>query len=179
MCIYDDKRNKLQSLIGKEVHFETLGVKVKGIATKLQESEDSFTMTLEHPNDPISFPNSEIKQLKTIAIFSKKTGKETLSKVKFFDQNPSKTNEPADKVPADKVYAVYKTDVQHSYASRDLIGIGELFISAFDLCKKQAKKEGYKISVDDEFNLRHISQTQGYEGPGEFVIEELTLNVLF
>jgi plasmid replication initiation protein len=76
------------------------------------------------------------------------------------------------------IYLIYKTDNWHSYASRDLIAIANTHNKAIALCKKQAKKEGNKISQDELFNLNNISQTQGYEGEGEFVIETVEKNVL-
>lgn len=77
-----------------------------------------------------------------------------------------------------KVYAVYKTDAWHSYASRDLIGIASDFSSAQLLCHEQAKKEGFGIKGDELYNLANLRQTQGYEGDGEFMFEEITLNEL-
>lgn len=78
-----------------------------------------------------------------------------------------------------KVYAVYKTDAHHSYASRDLIGIATYFSSAQLLCHEQAKKEGYEIKGDEAYNLANLGQTQGYEGEGEFMFEKLDTNTLF
>jgi hypothetical protein len=77
------------------------------------------------------------------------------------------------------VFAVYKTDNWHSYASRDLIGIATTFNNAIRLCKQQAKKEHTLIEEDQLFNLRNIKQTQGYIGEGEFHFEELPTNQLF
>lgn len=77
-----------------------------------------------------------------------------------------------------EVYVVYKTDELHSYASRDIIGIATTVIKARNLCKRQARKEGDKITSAQGFNLRTIWQTQGYSGKGEFQIEALHINVL-
>lgn len=76
------------------------------------------------------------------------------------------------------VFIVYKTDSWHSYASRDLLGASEDLAGAIALVKKQVKKENQKLSDDDKHNLAHIKQTQGYDGEGEFDIEEVTLNKL-
>lgn len=76
------------------------------------------------------------------------------------------------------MYLVYKTDCHHSYASRDIIGVCTSKLNAIKICKSQAKKDGVRIDSDQLFNLNNISQTQGYEGPGEFHFEEFKTNVL-
>ena len=76
------------------------------------------------------------------------------------------------------MYLVYKTDCHHSYASRDLIAACTRKDLIIPIIKKQAKKEGQKLTSDDLFNLRNISQTQGYEGEGEFHFEEIETNKL-
>lgn len=75
-------------------------------------------------------------------------------------------------------FLVYKTDAWHSYASRDLIGVCSSHKVAVKICKEQAKKEGYKISKQELFNLNNIKQTQGYKGEGEFDFEEVETNIL-
>lgn len=77
------------------------------------------------------------------------------------------------------MFLIYKTDVWHSYDSRDLIAVATCFDMAISLCQKKAKKEGSKLSKYQLFNLSNIHQTQGYKGEGEFVIEEVTVNELF
>lgn len=77
-----------------------------------------------------------------------------------------------------EVFIVYKTDLWHSYESRDLIGIGTSIISALAICYQQAKKEGSKISDGEAWNLENLKQTQGYDGEGEFVIEEVQTDTL-
>lgn len=76
------------------------------------------------------------------------------------------------------IYLIYKTDVWHSYASRDLIGVATSKNNAITICKQQAKKEGGKINSDELFNLNNILQTQGYTEEGEFFIEEVEKNTL-
>lgn len=76
------------------------------------------------------------------------------------------------------VYMAYKTDSWHSYASRDIIGVGSTHDDAIAICQAQAKKERSSISGQEMFNLENINQTQGYKGEGEFVIEEIQLNTL-
>tara|TARA_R100000781_G_scaffold113591_1_gene82399 strand:+ start:8522 stop:8764 length:243 start_codon:yes stop_codon:yes gene_type:complete len=77
------------------------------------------------------------------------------------------------------VFVVYKTDAHHSYASRDIIGIATDKNEAINICQLQAKKEGEVITTDEMFNLENITQTQGYNGEGEFQFEELELNKLY
>lgn len=76
------------------------------------------------------------------------------------------------------MYLIYKTDCHHSYASRDLIGITGNKKTVLKLIKQQVKKEGEKLDSDQLFNLENISQTQGYEGKGEFHFEEVETNKL-
>ena len=82
------------------------------------------------------------------------------------------------------VLIVYKTDAWHSYASRDLIGIATTLNKAISIIKEQMEKEGHPLKDSQEGEwllelLRTIKQTQGYEGNGEFVIEEVAVNKLF
>ena len=67
------------------------------------------------------------------------------------------------------VFAVYKTDTWHSYASRDLIGIASDFSFSQLLCQEQAKREGFEIKGDELYNLANLRQTQGYEAVVEFI----------
>jgi hypothetical protein len=76
------------------------------------------------------------------------------------------------------VFVVYKTDVHHSYASRDVIGIATSPENAVQICKLQATKEHEKISKQELWNLTNLKQTQGYSGPGEFQFEEMKTDVL-
>lgn len=76
------------------------------------------------------------------------------------------------------LFVCYRTDAHHSYASRDLIGIGTSMAQAYKICRLQAKKEGHKIDADQRFNLFNSSQTQGYQGIGEFHIDPVQRNKL-
>lgn len=77
-----------------------------------------------------------------------------------------------------EVFLVYKTDAWHSYASRDIIGIGTTLRESFSIILKQVEKEGEDLSDDDKYNLSNIKQTQGYNGEGEFQIEPVNTNEL-
>ncbi len=77
-----------------------------------------------------------------------------------------------------KVFLVYKTDNLHSYNSRDIIGVATREAKAIVICKLQARKEGWKLTEDQLFNLNNSKQTQGYSGEGEFQIEQVEKNVL-
>ena len=79
----------------------------------------------------------------------------------------------------DNVFAVYKTDAHHSYASRDLIGMATSHENAINLVKRQVMKELSRLDSIQLFNLRTINQTQGYSGDGEFQLEELSLDTLY
>lgn len=76
------------------------------------------------------------------------------------------------------VHIVYKTDNQHSYASRDMIGITPLTTSPIDLIQEHARKEGEMLSGDDIINLHSLRKTQGYKGEGEYDWETVELNTL-
>lgn len=76
------------------------------------------------------------------------------------------------------MYIVYKTDNQHSYASRDVIGLATSKSLAIILCRQQALKEGYILEKDQLFNLINLKQTQGYNGEGEFFFEMMEPNKL-
>lgn len=76
------------------------------------------------------------------------------------------------------MFIVYSTDNLHSYASRDVIALSKSIPQAIKLIRAHAKKSGDKISEDDLFNLQNIKQTQGFEGEGEYFIEEVAIGVL-
>ena len=62
------------------------------------------------------------------------------------------------------IILVYKTDFQHSYASRDLIGICYTEKTPLDIVKEHIEKNGYpKLDDKQAWNLMNITQTQGYE----------------
>jgi len=77
-----------------------------------------------------------------------------------------------------KKYIVYTCDNWHTNGSKDVIGLCSNIRHSIRIIKQKAKKDGHKISNDDLYNLQHIKQTQGYEGDGEFLIEEYEQNTL-
>ena len=76
------------------------------------------------------------------------------------------------------IILIYKTDCNHSYASRDIIGIVENESLILPIIEQQAEKEGQQIDLEQEFNIINIKQTQGYIGEGEFQAEPVQINVL-
>ena len=76
------------------------------------------------------------------------------------------------------IFLVYKTDSNHSYASRDIIGVATTKNHAITLCIEQAQKEGFTLDSDQLFNIKNIEQTQGYEGEGEFHYEQMETDTL-
>ena len=77
-----------------------------------------------------------------------------------------------------KKFIVFTCDNWHTNGSKDIIAVCSNLKNAIKIIKKQAKKDGQKISADDLYNLNNIKQTQGYEGEGEFLIEEYEQNTL-
>lgn len=75
-------------------------------------------------------------------------------------------------------YMVYSTDFNHSYSSRDLLGVSTTFKKAFSIVKQASKKEGVKLDEDDLYLLESIGQTQGHLGKCEYVIEPVKANIL-
>ena len=76
----------------------------------------------------------------------------------------------------ENVLVVYKTDANHTYASRNMIGIASDDHNAQMICKERAYKEGNNIIGDAWDTLVTLNQTQGYQGEGEFQIEEIPLD---
>ncbi len=77
------------------------------------------------------------------------------------------------------VFIVYKTDVWHTHASKVFLGVGTSLEEGIKICKKQARKEGKRISTDQLELLSRVSQTQGYHGAWEFYMEEWETNILY
>ena len=77
------------------------------------------------------------------------------------------------------MFLVYKTDVNHSYNSRDLIAVATTQSLAMQLCKIQSHKEGENLDINQLYNLRNLKQTQGYNGAGEFQYEEVETDKIF
>lgn len=78
----------------------------------------------------------------------------------------------------DSIFLIYKTDVWHSYNSRDLIAIATNKEEVMNLCIDQARKEKADLTQEQLYNLRTINQTQRYDGEGEFFIEQCEVNTL-
>lgn len=80
------------------------------------------------------------------------------------------------------MFLVYKTDVNHSYASRDLIGVATSQILAVLICEEKALKEGCNLYSKKNIDAMHMlinkGQTQGYSGDGEFQYERVEIDTL-
>ena len=75
------------------------------------------------------------------------------------------------------VWIGYKTDFQHSYASRDMICVCSNQATMIEHIMIHALKTGAPINDEQLWNLENISQTQGYP-ECEYDTEEITLNEL-
>ena len=75
------------------------------------------------------------------------------------------------------IHIVYKTDNVHSYASRDIIGVC-IYRNPLEIIMEHANKEGETITTDDIYNINNISQTQNYQGDGEYHIETIQSDIL-
>lgn len=73
---------------------------------------------------------------------------------------------------------LYKTDKNHSFNSRRVLGVAEDFKNLHQLIKEQARKEGNKLSFPQMINLLSEQKTKGYEGQGEFMIKGIKINTL-
>jgi hypothetical protein len=78
----------------------------------------------------------------------------------------------------ESVYLVYKTDVHHSYASRDIIGVATTESMAVAICTEHAERAGEPLEGDAFWNLAHLKQTQGYSGEGEYQYEEVVTDTI-
>ena len=76
------------------------------------------------------------------------------------------------------MYIIYKTDVWHTFKSREMIAICTQKRYVLPIVRRQAENEDSKLDRDQISNLETILQTQGYEGPGEFLIEKIQANTL-
>jgi hypothetical protein len=72
----------------------------------------------------------------------------------------------------DPIFVLHKCDCRHTTESMETIAFCSTKEKAIDLVVEQAKNEGYQIHEHDLYLLRTISQTQYYEGSGEFMITE-------
>ena len=77
------------------------------------------------------------------------------------------------------MFIIYKCDTWHSDDSKQIIAIATTLKNAVNLCQEKAENEGETLSEHDRELLKSIKQTQGYEGEGEFLIEEADTNILF
>ena len=77
-----------------------------------------------------------------------------------------------------KITIIYKTDNQHSFKSRDVIGVSRNIDELTSLICQQVNKEGGSLYLEQWELLANTNQTQGYKGDGEFVVEEIEIGTL-
>lgn len=78
---------------------------------------------------------------------------------------------------------LYSCDVHHSHDSRFLHGafstVGSAVGSLHELLAKADPEGGYTpLSQEQEYLLYRIGQTQGYDGPGEWILQTLKVDEL-
>ena len=73
---------------------------------------------------------------------------------------------------------IYKTDNWHSDASKDVVAVATTLEKAIRLIKKQVQLEEEIIPQSSLKFLRDTYQTQGYEGEGEFLLEDVEVDEL-
>ena len=71
-----------------------------------------------------------------------------------------------------KKYILYSCDNWHSYESFNIRALCSSLDVAVSLSNKIATDEGFPLSDWDLDFISNKHQTQGYEGEGEFIIEE-------
>ena len=74
------------------------------------------------------------------------------------------------------LFLLYTTDVWHTQESKNLIAVCSSKEKAISMAQMYAEAEDEEITKDDLYNLERISQTQGYKGEGEFLIDYTELN---
>jgi hypothetical protein len=77
------------------------------------------------------------------------------------------------------VILVFRTDMWHSYESRDLIGVCTDRVKAFEVIKQAVEEEGIPPLSEEQIDLlNRLGQTQDYHGKGEFYTEIYDINTL-
>ena len=74
------------------------------------------------------------------------------------------------------VFIIYRTDVWHSIASREMIGIYSTKRKAIQAIKKDAEMQDEELEDDDIYMLNNYNQTQSRNVGNEYEIEQVTLN---
>jgi hypothetical protein len=77
------------------------------------------------------------------------------------------------------VILVYRTDVWHSYESRDLIGVCTNRAEVLEVVEQAVEQDGLPPLSGEQIDLfNRLGQTQDYHGEGEFHTEQYELNTL-
>lgn len=74
------------------------------------------------------------------------------------------------------VFIIYRSDVWHSIASREMIGIYSTKRKAIQAIKKDAEMQDEELEDDDIYMLNNYNQTQSRNVGNEYEIEQVTLN---
>ena len=77
-----------------------------------------------------------------------------------------------------EIILVYKTDFQHSFASRDLIGVVRDTHPVTIINQYISKNNMEEMGHEQVWNLNNIGQTQGYIGDCEFATEKVEADTL-
>jgi len=78
-----------------------------------------------------------------------------------------------------EVILVYRTDVWHTYKSRDLIGVCTDRDNALEVIIQAVEEEGIPPLSEEQIDLlNRLGQTQDYHGEGEFQTEQYELNTI-
>jgi hypothetical protein len=77
------------------------------------------------------------------------------------------------------VILVYRTDVWHTYKSRDLIGVCTDRDETLKVVEQAVEQDGLPPLSEEQIDLlNRLGQTQGYHGRGEFQTEQYELNTI-
>lgn len=79
----------------------------------------------------------------------------------------------------EKVYLVFHTDVWHTNASKELLCVCTSWDSVMININQWVAMDCGELSEEQADLLHRIGQTQGYDGTGEFIVQEMELDELF
>lgn len=71
-----------------------------------------------------------------------------------------------------KLFILYSVDAWHNNSSKEILSVCTSMAGAVSIAATIARDDGESLNSEQERLLLSISQTQGYSGEGEFLIEE-------